>query len=395
MTGICLAAPGLAQEPDLVVALPQRGLPVVRRCVDAADLLAAAAADPSTVVLVSAALPRLSADVVARLGGADRVAGLAEAAQDEQRLQVLGVRTVVRTAPSASGTADAVAAALRRDRDPAPGVWPASPMPGTTAPDRPLPRAGRLVVVWGPMGAPGRTTIALGLAEALAERGQRVCSVDADTYAPSMSLALGVVEDSSGLVVACRQAETGMLEPEQLAGLTRRLADRWHLLGGLPSADRWPDLRAGALDRVWSACRAEFDATVVDVGFCVERDDGSAWSRSRNAAALTALAAADHVVAVADGSAAGALRLAAAWPGLAAEAADAPVTVVRNRAGGGDREWVRAVAACGVRAPVRAVPADRRGVGRCWDRGRSLREGARRSPVRRALGDLAEAVVSG
>jgi Flp pilus assembly CpaE family ATPase len=69
--------------------------------------------------------------------------------------------------------------------------------------------------------------------------------------------------------------------------------------------------------------------------------------------------------------------------------------VVRNRAAGRDREWVRAVAACGVRAPVCAVPADPRGVARCWDRGRSLREGARRSPVRRALADLARVVVSG
>jgi Mrp family chromosome partitioning ATPase len=394
VTGVCLAAPGLAQEPDLVGVLPARGLTVVRRCVDAVDLLAAAAADPSTVVLVSAALPRLSADVIGRLGGPARVVGLAEAADDEQRLRVLGVRTLVRTASSATGTADAVAAALQRDADPGPGVWPAgAPAPTTAVP--PGAGTGRLVVVWGPMGAPGRTTVALGLAEALADRGHRVCSVDADTYAPSMALALGVVEDSSGLVVACRQAETGVLGADLLSGLTRRVAGTWHLLGGLPSADRWPDLRPGALDRVWSTCREEFDVTVVDVGFCLERDDDGTWARSRNAAALTALGGADHVVAVADGSAAGAARLAAAWPALAVESAGVPVTVVRNRAAGRDREWVRAVAACGVRAPVCAVPADPRGVARCWDRGRSLREGARRSPVRRALADLARVVVSG
>ncbi|HAN70940.1 MAG TPA: hypothetical protein DCQ36_05050, partial [Actinobacteria bacterium] len=53
--------------------------------------------------------------------------------------------------------------------------------------------SGRLVAVWGPMGAPGRTTIAVGIAEALAERGARVCLIDADTYAPSVALALGLV----------------------------------------------------------------------------------------------------------------------------------------------------------------------------------------------------------
>ena len=391
MISVLLATPGLGQEPDIVVAAPARGVTVLRRCVDTVDLLAAAAADPQACIVVSATLPRLSGDAVERMGGAARVVGLSDSDVDERRLNALGVGSVVRVADSGAVTVQRLVAACAPGAPGPAGVWAttastAEPVSGST---------GRVVAVWGPIGSPGRTTVALGLAEALAERRPRVCTVDADTYAPSMALALGVVEDTSGLLVACRQAESGVLTDGRLTGLTRRVSDRWHLLGGLSSTERWPELRAGALDRVWAACREEFDVTVVDIGFCLERDDTGAWARQRNAAALTALAAADHVVAVADGSGAGLARLAAAWPALESAAPDASTVVVRNRGTHRDREWSRAAAACGVRAPVHEVPADARRVGRSWARGLTLREGARRSPVRGALAEVARTVLAG
>lgn len=393
MIAVLLAAPGLEQEPDVVVAAPRKGVTVLRRCVDTVDLLAAAAADPAAHVVVSATLPRLSGDAVERMGGAARVVGLCDSDGDERRLRELGVGIVVRVADSAADTAQRLAEACGPGAAVPGGVWATTPSTADREPRQGS--TGRVVAVWGPMGAPGRTTVALGLAEVLAEQGHRVCAVDADTYAPSMALALGVVEDTSGLLVACRQAESGVLTDGRLTGLTRRIADRWHLLGGLASAERWPELRAGALDRVWAACREEFDVVVIDVGFCLERDDTGAWARQRNAATLTALAAADHVVAVADASTAGVARLAAAWPALEAASAGAPVTVVRNRGTQRDRQWSRAVAACGVRAPVHDVPADLRRVGRSWARGLTLREGARRSPVRGALAEVARSTLAG
>ena len=391
MIPVLLAAPGLGQEPDIVVAAPTRGVTVLRRCVDTVDLLAAAAADPQARVVVSATLPRLSGDAVERMGGAARVVGLCDSDGDERRLHALGVGSVVRVADSAVVTVQRLVAACAPGASGPHGVWATTP----PTEERVSGSTGRLVAVWGPIGSPGRTTVALGLAEALAELRPRVCTVDADTYAPSMALALGVVEDASGLLVACRQAESGVLTDGRLTGLTRRVSDRWHLLGGLSSTERWPELRAGALDRVWAACREEFDVTVVDIGFCLERDDTGAWARQRNAAALTALAAADHVVAVADASAAGLARLAAAWPALEAAAPEASTVVVRNRGTDRDREWSRAAAACGVRAPVHEVPADARRVGRSWARGLTLREGARRSPVRGALVEVARSALAG
>lgn len=394
MIPVLLAAPGLGQEPDIVVAAPTRGVTVVRRCVDTVELLAAAAADPQARIVVSATLPRLSGDAVERMGGATRVVGLCDSEVDERRLHDLGVGSVVQAADSAAVTVQRLAAACGPGPAGPGGVWATTP--SAAEPGEPgSGSAGRVVAVWGPMGSPGRTTVALGLAEALAERGQRVCTVDADTYAPSMAMTLGVVEDTSGLLVACRQAESGVLTDGRLTALTRRVSDCWHLLGGLSSTERWPELRAGALDRVWAACREEFDVTVIDIGFCLEPDDTGAWARQRNAAALTALAAADHVVAVADASAAGLARLAAAWPALESAAPGASTLVVRNRGTHRDREWSRAAAACGVRAPVHEVPADPRRVDRSRARGLTLREGARRSPVRGALAEVARSALAG
>lgn len=422
MIGILLAVPGIRQEADLVVSAPAAGFRVVRRCVDGVDLFAAAAADPELVIVVSAGLPRLGADAVERLsaGSTRAVLGIAAGDDDVARLQGLGVAAVARAAPTAAATWHAVATLLAgsavasaavgsssaTSADEETGVWATGCWDGTggaagTAPSAAL---GRIVAVWGPMGSPGRTTVAIGVAEALAEAGSRSCVVDADTYAPSIAMALGVVEDASGLVVACRHADSGLLTAQALLASSRRVRGRLHVLGGLSRPDRWPELRHGALDRVWQACRSAFDVTVVDVGFCVEEDDaagpsGSLWSRRRNAAAVSALGAADHVIVVADSSSLGAARLASAWPAVDALAPGAVRTVVQNRTRGRARErrqsWADGVRDAGIGVPIVPVPADTRSLESCWATGRTLAECARRSPVRRSFATLASAVVSG
>jgi CubicO group peptidase (beta-lactamase class C family) len=52
VTVVLLAVPGLAQEPDLVVAAPSRGVQVRRRCVDAVDLLASISKPVNAVALM-------------------------------------------------------------------------------------------------------------------------------------------------------------------------------------------------------------------------------------------------------------------------------------------------------------------------------------------------------
>jgi MinD-like ATPase involved in chromosome partitioning or flagellar assembly len=414
--GVLLAIPGIRQEPDLVVSAPAAGFRVIRRCVDAVDLFAAAAADPESPIIVSVGLPRLGADVIERLStGAGRtVVGIAGCDDDLSRLHDLGVLAVVRAGPIAEATWRAVAALLAGSTTsssagavPA-GVWATGCWDGATAsldpPVAPAAPLGRLVAVWGPAGAPGRTTVAIGVAEALSDDGHRSCIVDADTYGPAVAMALGVVEDASGLVVACRHADAGPLAASTLLGVSRRIRGDLHLLGGLSRPDRWPDLRQGALDRVWQACREAFDVTVIDVGFCVEDDEtagpsGSPWGRRRNAAALSALGACDHVIVVADSSPLGAARLAGAWPAIDALAPGAGRIVVQNRTRGRRRErrqsWADGVREAGITAPVLCLSSDAEALQTCWANGRTLAEGARRSPMRRSFAALAAEVVSG
>ena len=408
MIGILLAVPELPQEQQLVAGAGDSGLRVLRRCVDGVDLLAAGATEPSAVVVVSAGLPRLSVDLVERLSApsagahARVIIGLAGGETDAERLASVGISQVIRTGPTADATLRVLSAELTgaSGQVPGAGVWstgcwePTADDVGGDVIEATAP--GRIIVVWGAMGSPGRTTVATGVAEALAESGKRVCLVDADTYAPAVTMSLGIVEETSGLLIACRHADNGSLTDSILRTCARPVRGSWHILGGLPTTVQWPDLRPAALERVWETCRTAYDVTVVEIGFCLEDDDSAgAWARRRNGAALTALAAADHVLAVADAGVVGAARVAAAWPALRARTGGVGVTLVRNRARGSDRAWREALAGCGVMAPVHAVPADPRALAACWRDGRSLGEGARRSRIRAAMRGLAVVAVSG
>lgn len=400
MTAVLLAVPELAQEPALVSEAASVGLRVARRCVDVVDLLAAAAADPAPAIVVSPGLPRLSAQAVSRLRapGDRRVVGLAGGDAGAEVLRRWGIDDVLVVGPTPGATLRALAPAVAREPagPAASGVWPTGAWPDQES-DGPAVghgATGRIVAVWGPIGSPGRTTVAIGVAEALGESGLRACVVDADTYAPSVALFLGMLDDAGGLAMACRHADNGSLTDATLLAATRRIHGSLHVLAGLSGPDRWAELRAAALSRVWEACRSVFDVTVVDVGFCLEDDEGAGpLGRHRNTTALSALAAADHVIGVADASTLGAARLVGGWAQATKAAGSTPVTVVRNRATGGERAWVEAVRACGVSARVCSVPADQRAVDECWRGGRSLGEGARRSRIRRALAAVATVVV--
>ncbi len=403
MIDLVLATPELSHESTLVASAAINGVRLLRRCVDAVDLLAAASVDTSVPVVVSAGLPRLSADVIARLGSDRCIVGIAGDPLDATMLDGFGVRTVVPSDANADAMWHAIRDAVSFAGPPGvatlvpPGVWTTGVWSETDPqPEPAIAAAGTVIAVWGAMGAPGRTTVAMALSESLAVGDRRVCLVDADTYAPSISIALGLVDESGGLLRACRQADNGMLDGGGVITSTRLIRGSWHVLTGLPRAERWSELTPTALDRVWSSLRAAFDVTVIDVGFCLEDDDApAAWARRRNAAALSALATADHAIAVADSSAAGAARLVAAWPAFCAAAVTTSVTVVRNRT---TRRhalgWVDALQEFGIAARVHTVPSDTKAVNACWSRGRSLGEGARRSPMRRSLNGLARELMS-
>ncbi|MDD7930421.1 P-loop NTPase [Microbacterium thalli] len=221
-------------------------------------------------------------------------------------------------------------ATVDADADPVDALHATPALPG------PLTR-GRAIVVWGPHGAPGRTTVSIELAYTLARGDRRVALADADTHAPSVALALGVPDEGPGLAAACRQAARGVLTPAELTRIAVPVEDV-EVLTGINRPNRWPELSA---DRVTGALEAErdwVDDLVVDVAAGLERDEeivSDLDGPRRNAAALAALATADLVVGVVAADPVGVSRFVRAYPELRAAAGDAPIRVLVTKLRGG------------------------------------------------------------
>ncbi|MCP2637468.1 P-loop NTPase [Microbacterium sp. HD4P20] len=208
----------------------------------------------------------------------------------------------------------------------------AAPQHGVATPaDRPQPR---VIVVWGPAGAPGRSTVATELAVELARGGRHVALVDADTHAPSLALTLGLADEGPGFAAACRQAELGGLDGRELTRIALPLGRSGvDVLTGLNRPSRWPELSERRVTAALAACRAWADYTVVDVAAPLERDEeimSDLEGPRRNAATLAALRAADLVVAVAGADPLGVARFLRAHADLRAIVGATPVAVVAN-----------------------------------------------------------------
>lgn len=400
-TPLLLAAPGLSQEPELVALLGQPGSPlrVARRCVDALDLLAAASEGAVRVAVVSAGLPRLTRDTVARLAASQvSVIGLASDDHPEHGVRLRELDLPVLQI-GGDDLADTVAALTRHVIDPRPSHWEYAGGESPTSPAASAPGNGRLVTVWGPAGAPGRTTVAVALADEWARSGIPALLVDADTVGGgALAMHLGVLDEVSGIVVACRQADTGRLDPAGLAGAARGVDRHLRVLTGIANAERWPELRPAALVRLWQACRDTPGVTVVDAGFSIERDEEVVTdirAPRRAAATLTAVAAADVIVAVGSADPVGMERLVHGLVDLRRAVPQTPVRVVVNRVrrsllgADGEGQVREALLRHAGVADVTVLPDDRDACDAALRQGGTLAEVAPRSSIRSALRSFA------
>jgi MinD-like ATPase involved in chromosome partitioning or flagellar assembly len=415
-TTVLCAVSGPA-ETDVVLGLeaPGTGTTVTRRCGDVAELLAAAAAGAGTVAVVSADLAGLDRETVSRLHAAGvRVVALADDGPLE-RVRALGVEAVV------TGAADPLL--LDAVLDTAPIVDPLatseidlSALAGTAGAG---PRQrGSVVAVWGPVGAPGRTTTAVELAAELAGIGGRstrrrrgadehveesALLVDADTYGSCVAARLGLLDDAPGLAAVSRVAVNGSLDVATLARHAPVVSGRLRVLTGITRASRWPELPASSLEVVLSTARSLAAWTVVDCGPLVETDEMLMYDTrapQRNAATLAALEAADLVVIVGAADPIGIQRLVRALEDLGEipvpVTAERLVVVNRLRASAVGPDPARAVSeALGRYAGVQdaqLVPDDGSSADAAVLAGRTLAEHAPSSQVRAAFAALAARV---
>lgn len=270
----------------------QRRARVVRRCADLAETLAVVAAGIGDAVLIDLSVRGLSRDPLSDLLRDTAVVGLRS--QDAAERTGLGLRHVIDSTATVDQILEVVEAAMAGDGGAAAPLPPSEETTRDTAP-------GRLVAVWGPGGAAGRSTLAANLAAEHAATGAETILVDADTYGPSLAQMLGVIDETPGLVAACRAHDRDTLDEETLDALLPLAQPHLRFLSGIGVPARWPELSRSALDGVWQALLRTGATVVADVAAVLEEDEELSYDTvapQRNAATLTALQRADAVLAV-------------------------------------------------------------------------------------------------
>lgn len=260
---------------------------------------------------------------------------------------------------------------------------------------------GKVVAVWGPPGAPGRTTLAIAVAAELAALEQaRVALVDADAHAASVAPMLGILDEAPGFAAACRLAGGGALTAEELdrlAHTVRCASGELAILTGIGQASRWPELSQERVDETFRVLREWAAVSVVDTASSIEHDEEitSEWGAPRrNAATTAALTAADHLVLVGSADPVGLARLLRAHVELLELDGVPPCTVVVNRVrtsaiglnpAAQIRQTLERLGA--IHDPV-LIPFDLVAADRAQLQGRPLGDVAPKSPARRAVRDL-------
>ncbi|TDE96081.1 hypothetical protein EXU48_07545 [Occultella glacieicola] len=412
-SGVLLCLRGEVEETLVASIAATPGLSVVRRCADTAELLAAALAGLGSVAVVDADF-EIDRPLVSRLRSAGtRTLVLCDSGAVDRHTG-LGAVAVARggdlleavTALAAGADDDTERTAERfdamigtgwSDPDGAPERQPDVPIEGVGADaDRP----GRLVVVWGPAGSPGRTTIAVNLAAELAAAGESTMLVDADIWGASVAQVLGVLDEFAGLAAAVRAADHGTLDAATLARLSPRVAQDLRVLPGLARPGRWREVSGPSLDVLWEQARHLSRWVVVDAPVLVPEDEsGFDLGPGRNAVAASAFAAADELVVVGAAEPIGVERLVQALLDVddVAPAALARTVLVNRvrasaagpRAAASVREALARFA--GVSDPV-LVPDDRPMCDRALLAGTSWAEAAPRSATRESVRDVSRAL---
>jgi len=429
-------------EQELVTSIEAApGVSVVRRCADVPELLSTGASGVADVAVVSADFRGLDRDALRHLAGHGvRVAAFVSAGDEagEARLRQLGVNTLIRpgvdpdelgrvlvdlaegTRASSSSSSGSPRTSTVSDAEietwldgkvaKGSGSFPSSLPAKTSGPgpgsgsrddtDTDLPQRASITAIWGPTGAPGRTTIAVTLAADLASRGISTLLVDLDTWGASVAQSLALIDEAPGVAAAARASEQGTLDRASLSRVAPEVSDGLRVLTGIPKPERWPELRAAAIEDVLEKSRGLVDHVVIDCGFSIEDDEELSYDTAaprRNATTLTALECSDSLVVVGGADAIGLQRLVRAVQDVAVVPSPQPIIVVNKvRASATGSRPERAIADvlgrfAGLEDPV-FVPWAPEECDAALLAGRSLVESAPTAPVTRAVARIGDRV---
>ena len=259
---------------------------------------------------------------------------------------------------------------------------------------------GRIVLVWGPHGSPGRSTVSASLAHGLAASGGAIL-VDADVEAPSLVQLLGMPEDSSALAGAARLATHGRLDAESFQRVLAPVGGGLSLLGGLGRSGRWRELPPASMTEVWLQCRRAAAWTVVDVAGGPVDDDVDDFTLEPGRGAVTAdlVSHADVILVVGGADPVGVRRLLQLLDEVGSSMSPTGrVEVIINRvrasaAGPSPQHALReALARFGGLEDIVLLPDDAATADACLLRGCAVLEGAPTSALGKALSALVDRI---
>ena len=230
--------------------------------------------------------------------------------------------------------------------------------------------------------------------------------IDADTIAPSIALTLGIDEDVSGIVVAARYAEANALDSRSLANCVRAIAPNFWVMTGLSDPSRWPEVRAGAMEKIVDRAREHFDHVVIDLGAGLDELDGELGINlaptlvpRRTVVTRTVLENSDQVFVLTRADALGAQRLASVYSTHSSLFASARRCIVVNMVHKSDahqiqREFGAICAALDPELEVRYLPSDPNATAMV-KKASTLGELNSRGPLIKAIGECAGASLRG
>ena len=372
----------------LTTELVDAGIELAGSAASSADLVTIVTEEHPDAVVVSASRRTLTSDLIGACDAAGvRLVALAGGESERRHAAGLGLFEVLDAGAGWNEIAELLgrvapgrAAGVDRDR-------------------------GTVIAVWGPAGAPGRTTLAITLAAEIAALGHAVTLADVDSYGGTVAPALGMLDESPGFAAACRLAGNDALTFGELERVAQRYESprgSFRVLTGIGRPTRWPELSTDRVARALAVCRSWSEYTIVDVGFSLETDEeisSDLFAPRRNAATHAALRASDRVVAVGLADPIGISRLLRGHVDLVETVPEHPIDVVVNRVrssvvGLNPYGQVRSTLARfgGIESPI-LVPDDGPGMDAALATGRTLRDAAPRSPVRAAVGRLVSASI--
>ena len=333
MTNIVAALGNTDWEPQLISALghPMLNIAIQRRCLDAVDARSAVRVLDVDAILLSDATLRVSEECLNDLRECN--IQIIAISNDQQWWNSMGVDNVVPLDPSNLSAAIQRVAAMLRDQ--------VQEVVKSSEP------TGSVIAVTGFGGGSGRTTVARELSYVSAMESQKLtCLIDADVSAPALAIELDDDNASRGILPLVRLAETRKLNEESAREFLTPVFDQLDLIRGLPTAARWTDLRAQAIQELLRYLGHAYESVIVDAG-PVLSDQGTESTSGilprRSAAFEASVNSASHVVLCARADNVGVTRLVRGYLDSEEQFADKDVSVVLTQGTDVSRQSVQTV----------------------------------------------------